>query len=98
MHFDRLFGLAKAGDWDGVRNYKVTGSNSDSKNGCALPPGFAATLVEGNALLPAFMDDYNACFAKPPASNKDLHRPLRAGDDLDDAFGPGRRNAPCHRH
>ena len=30
-HFDRLFGLAKAGDWDAVRNYKVTGSNSYSK-------------------------------------------------------------------
>jgi len=30
-HFDRLLGLAKAGDWDAVRNYKVTGSNSYSK-------------------------------------------------------------------
>ena len=30
-HFDRLFGLAKAGDWDGVRKYEVTGSNSYSK-------------------------------------------------------------------
>ena len=30
-HFDRLFGLAKVGDWDGVRNYKVKGSNSYSK-------------------------------------------------------------------
>ena len=30
-HFDRLFGLAKAGDWDGVRNYEVKGSNSYSK-------------------------------------------------------------------
>jgi hypothetical protein len=30
-HFDRLLDLAKAGDWDGVRNYKVTGSNSYSK-------------------------------------------------------------------
>jgi hypothetical protein len=30
-HFDRLFGLAKAGDWDGVRNYDVKGSNSYSK-------------------------------------------------------------------
>jgi hypothetical protein len=28
-HFDRLFGL-KAGDWDGVRNYEVKGSNSYS--------------------------------------------------------------------
>ena len=30
-HFDRLFGLAKAGDWDRVRNYEVKGSNSYSK-------------------------------------------------------------------
>jgi hypothetical protein len=46
----------------------------------------AATLADGNTLLPAFITDYNARFAKPPANNKDLHRPLRAGDDLDDAF------------
>ena len=46
----------------------------------------AATLAEGNALLPAFIADYNARFAKAPANSKDLHRPLRAGDDLDDAF------------
>jgi hypothetical protein len=46
----------------------------------------AATLAEGNALLPAFIADYNARFAKAPANNKKLHRPLRAGDDLDDAF------------
>src|SRR5262252_5098652 len=46
----------------------------------------AATLAEGNALLPAFIADYNARFAKPPANNKDVHRPLRAGDDLEDAF------------
>jgi Helix-turn-helix domain len=46
----------------------------------------AATLAEGNALLPAFIADYNARFAKAPTNNKDLHRPLRAGDDLDDAF------------
>jgi hypothetical protein len=46
----------------------------------------AATLAEGNALLSAFMVDYNARFAKAPANNKDLHRPLRADDDLDDAF------------
>jgi hypothetical protein len=30
-HFDRLFDLAQAGDWDGVRNYEVKGSNSYSK-------------------------------------------------------------------
>ena len=44
------------------------------------------TLAEGNALLPAFMADYNARFAKAPANKKDLHRPLRAGDDLENAF------------
>jgi len=46
----------------------------------------AATLADGNALLPAFMADYNARFAKAPANKQDLHRPVRAGDDLDDAF------------
>ena len=30
-HFDRLFALAKAGDWDRVRNYEVKGTNSYSK-------------------------------------------------------------------
>jgi hypothetical protein len=30
-HFDRLFGLAKAGEWEAVRDYQVTGSNSYSK-------------------------------------------------------------------
>jgi hypothetical protein len=30
-HFDRLLGLARVGDWDGVRNYEVKGSNSYSK-------------------------------------------------------------------
>jgi hypothetical protein len=44
------------------------------------------TPAEGNALLPAFIADYNARFATAPANNKDLHRPLRASDDLDDAF------------
>jgi hypothetical protein len=46
----------------------------------------AATLAEGNALLPAFIADYNARFAKPPVNKKDLHRPLHASDDLEDAF------------
>jgi hypothetical protein len=45
-----------------------------------------ATLAAGNALLPAFIADYNARFAKPPANKKDLHRPLQARDDLADAF------------
>jgi hypothetical protein len=30
-HFDRLFALARTGDWDAVRDYKLTGSNSYSK-------------------------------------------------------------------
>jgi hypothetical protein len=46
----------------------------------------ADTLAQGNAVLPAFIADYNARFAKPPANRKDLHRPMCAGDDLDDAF------------
>ena len=46
----------------------------------------AATLADGNALLPAFMADYNARFAKAPANSKDLHRRLSPGDDLEDAF------------
>ena len=46
----------------------------------------ARTLAKGNVLLPAFMADYNARFGKPPANQKNLHRPLRASDDLDDAF------------
>jgi hypothetical protein len=48
----------------------------------ARPSGQGAA----NALLPAFVADYNARFAKPPANKKDLHRPLPAGDDLEDAF------------
>ena len=46
----------------------------------------ARTMAEGNTLLSAFMADYNTRFAKPPANAKDLHRPLCAGDDLEDAF------------
>ena len=46
----------------------------------------ASSLAEGNVLLPAFIADYNARFAKSPENAKDLHRPLHAGDDLEDAF------------
>ena len=46
----------------------------------------ASSLAEGNALLPWFIADYNARFAKAPANRKDLHRRLGPGDDLDDAF------------
>src|ERR1019366_3522606 len=40
----------------------------------------------GNAFLPAFIDDYNARFAKVPLEDRDVHRPLAGHDDLDDAF------------
>ncbi len=40
----------------------------------------------GNALLPAFMADYNVRFAKSPRLDKDLHRPLAPQDDLDGSF------------
>src|ERR1700737_3116439 len=46
----------------------------------------AAPLAEGNALLRAFIADYNARFAKAPANNKDLHRRLGPGDDLEHVF------------
>jgi len=45
------------------------------------------TLAAGNAFLPAFMEKYNARFAKAPFDDRDVHRPLVAKhDDLDDAF------------
>src|SRR6266436_8388709 len=45
------------------------------------------TIAAGNAFLPAFMEKYNARFAKAPFDDRDVHRSLVAGhDDLDDAF------------
>src|SRR5437899_4855194 len=45
------------------------------------------TIGAGNAFLPAFMEKYNARFAKAPFDDRDVHRTLVAGhDDLDDAF------------
>ena len=46
----------------------------------------ACDLAAGNAMLPAFMADYNTRFAKPAADAKNLHRPSPAGDVLADAF------------
>lgn len=40
----------------------------------------------GSELLPAFMADFNKCFAKPPREAKNLHRALSATDDLDHVF------------
>jgi hypothetical protein len=45
-----------------------------------------ATVAAANAVLPAFMEDYNRRFAKDPYSEQDLHRPLGEHDDLDEAF------------
>ena len=44
------------------------------------------TLAAGNAFLPAFMEKYNARFAKAAFDDRDVHRPLAGHDDLDDAF------------
>lgn len=41
------------------------------------------TLAEANAWAPSFMAAYNARFAKPPKSDFDAHRPLRADEHLD---------------
>jgi hypothetical protein len=44
------------------------------------------TIEAGNAFLPAFMETYNARFAKAPLEDRDLHRPLAGHEDIDDAF------------
>ena len=44
------------------------------------------TLEAANAFLPGFMDGFNAKFAKAPASDKDLHRPLTELDDLNEVL------------
>jgi hypothetical protein len=46
----------------------------------------ANDIEAGNALLPAFMADYNRRFAKPARNDKDMHRPLAPLDDLDGSF------------
>jgi len=45
-----------------------------------------ATPEAGNAFLPAFMESFNRRFAKAPFSDRDLHRPLNADEDLDEIF------------
>jgi hypothetical protein len=42
------------------------------------------TLDAANAFLPGFMGRFNSKFAKTPASDKDLHRPLTELDDLEE--------------
>jgi hypothetical protein len=43
-----------------------------------------STMEAANAFLPAFVQTYNARFAKPPARDRDLHRPMAGINDLDD--------------
>jgi hypothetical protein len=45
-----------------------------------------STIEAANALLPAFVTDYNARFAKPARRPEDLHRPPAPHDDLDAAL------------
>jgi Winged helix-turn helix len=40
----------------------------------------------GNAWLPGFVAGYNARFGREPLVAKDLHRPVSAGDDLDEVL------------
>lgn len=43
-----------------------------------------SSMEDGNLLLPAFMDDYNSRFAKPPRNDKNLHRGLAPSETLED--------------
>jgi transposase len=43
-----------------------------------------SSIEAANAFLPAFTQTYNGRFAKPPASERDLHRSIAGINDLDD--------------
>ena len=43
-----------------------------------------STVAAANAWLPGFITDHNGHFGRDPANTKDLHRPLSAGEDLDE--------------
>jgi hypothetical protein len=43
-------------------------------------------LEQANAFIPTFIGDFNRRFARPPRLEKDLHRPLRPHDDLENSF------------
>lgn len=45
-----------------------------------------STLEDGNVFLLQFMADFNRRFAKEPLNSKDVHRPLRADESLDEVF------------
>ena len=42
-----------------------------------------STVAQANAYAPSFMAAYNVRFARPPKSDFDAHRPLRADENLD---------------
>jgi hypothetical protein len=42
-----------------------------------------STVAQANAYAPSFMAAYNVRFAKPPKSDFNAHRPLRADENLD---------------
>jgi hypothetical protein len=44
------------------------------------------TMEEGNAFLPAFVQEYNSRFAKDAFNPKDLHRAVSSGEVLTDVF------------
>ena len=43
-----------------------------------------SAIEAANAFLPAFVQTFNARFAKPPARGRDLHRTMAGINDLDD--------------
>jgi len=45
-----------------------------------------SSMAAANQYAPIFMADFNRKFARPPASEHNSHRPLRATDDLEEVF------------
>jgi hypothetical protein len=45
-----------------------------------------SSMREANAFLPTFIEAFNQRFAKPAYNDKDIHRELNDGFDLDDVF------------
>jgi hypothetical protein len=56
-YFDRLFGLAKAGDWDAVCDYRITGSNSYSNVESFYPLARARHRYSGSSRAKDFCGD-----------------------------------------
>jgi hypothetical protein len=45
-----------------------------------------STMAGANAFAPAFIEDFNRRFAKPPRNDFDMHRPVREDEDLELVF------------